>query len=47
MREFAFGADGAAVGEHDVLGDGKAEASASGLAGTGLVDAIKALKETR
>ena len=28
VSQFAFGADGAAVGEHDVLGDGEAEAGA-------------------
>src|ERR1035438_2630092 len=45
--EFAFGADGAAVGEHDVLGDGEAESGAAGFAGAGLVDAVKALEEAR
>ena len=44
--QFAFGADRSAVGEHDVFGDGEAEASPSGLAGASLVDAIKAFKET-
>src|SRR5580704_4529360 len=47
MREFAFGADGAAVGEHDVLGDGEAEAGSSGFAGAGLIDTIKPLKQAR
>ncbi len=47
MGEFAFGADGAAVGEHDVFGDGEAEAGASGFAGAGFVDAIEALEEAR
>ncbi len=47
MGEFAFGADGAAVGQHDVLGNGKAEAGAPGLAGAGFVDAIEALEQAR
>ena len=47
MGEFAFGADGAAVGEHDVLGDGEAEAGASGFAGAGFVDAIEAFEQAR
>ncbi len=45
MGQVAFGADGAAVGEHDVLGDGEAEAGASGFAGAGFVDAIEAFEE--
>src|SRR5579863_5984385 len=47
VDEFAFGADGAAVGEHDVLGDGQAEASATGLSGAGLVHAVKPFKQSR
>src|SRR3954469_17275134 len=47
VAEFAFGADGAAVGEHDVFGDGQTEAGAAGLAGAGFVDAVEALEETR
>ena len=47
MVEFAFGADGAAVGEHDVLGDGEAEAGAAGFAGTRFVDAIEAFEKAR
>ncbi len=47
MAEFAFGADGAAVGEHDVLGDGEAEAGAAGFAGAGFVDAVEAFEEAR
>ena len=45
MGQFAFGADGAAVGEHDVLGDGETEASASGFAGAGFVDAVEAFEQ--
>ena len=45
MGKFALGADGAAVGEHDVFGDGQAETGASGFAGTGFVDAIEAFKQ--
>src|SRR5258708_37218118 len=45
VAEFAFGADGAAVGEHDVFGDGETEAGAAGFAGAGLVDAVEALEE--
>ena len=33
------------MGEHDVLGDGEAEAGASGFAGAGFVDAIKAFEQ--
>src|SRR5215471_7438925 len=44
---FAFGADGAAVGAHDVLGDGEAEAGSSGFAGSGFVHAIEALEQAR
>ncbi len=47
MGQFAFGADGAAVGQHDVLGDGEAEAGASGFAGAGFVDAIEAFEQAR
>src|ERR1700733_16092121 len=47
VGEFAFGADGAAVGEHDVFGDGKAKAGASGFAGAGFVDSIEAFEEAR
>ena len=47
MGQFAFGADRSAVGQHDVFGDGKSEAGASGFAGAGFIDAIEALEETR
>src|SRR5690349_10151752 len=47
MVEFAFGADGTSVGAHDVLGDGEAEAGASGFAGARFVDAIETLEEAR
>ena len=47
MAEFTFRADGATVGEHDVFGDGEAQAGATGFAGAGFVDAVEALKETR
>ena len=47
MSEFAFGTDGATVGQHDVFGDGEAEAGAAGFAGASFVDAIEALEETR
>src|SRR5215469_12899701 len=47
VREFAFGADQAAVGAHDVLGDGQAEAGTPGFAGAGFVDAVEALKQAR
>ena len=47
MVEFAFGADGAAVGQHDVFGDGQAEASTAGFAGAGFVDAIEAFEQSR
>ena len=43
--ELAFRADDAAVGEHDVLGDGQAKASAAGLAGTGFIDPVEALED--
>jgi hypothetical protein len=33
------------VGEHYVFGDGEAEAGASGFAGAGFVDAIKAFEQ--
>ena len=45
--EFAFGADGATVGAHDVLGDGKAEAGAPGFARARFVDAVETLEEAR
>ena len=47
MGQFAFGADGAAVGEHDVLGNGEAEAGASGFAGAGFIYAIETFEEAR
>ena len=47
MGELALGADGAAVGEHDVLGDGKAETGTSGFARAGFIDAIKAFEQAR
>src|SRR5579859_1242970 len=43
--EVTFGADGAGVGAHDVLGDGQAEAGAAGFAGAGFIDAVKAFEE--
>ena len=45
MGEFAFGADEATVRQHNVFGDGEAEAGASGLARAGFIDAIEALEE--
>src|ERR1700690_4006910 len=45
VAEFAFGADRATVGEHDVFGDGEAESGAAGFAGAGFVDAIEALEK--
>jgi len=45
--EFAFGADGATVGEHDVFSDSEAEAGAAGFAGASFVDAVEALEEAR
>lgn len=47
MGEFAFGADGTAVGQHNVLGNGKSKAGAAGFPGTGFIDAIEALEEPR
>src|ERR1700722_17971803 len=47
MGQFAFGADGTAVGEHDVFGDGEAEAGASGFTGAGFIDAVKAFEQAR
>src|SRR5260221_9625393 len=47
VAKIAFGADGAAVGQHDVLGDGEAEAGAAGFAGAGFVDAIETFEEAR
>src|SRR5258708_33506470 len=47
VAEFAFGADGAAVGEHDVFGDSEAEAGAAGFAGAGFVDSVEAVEEAR
>ena len=47
MVEFAFGADGAAVGERDVFGDGQSEAGAAGFTGTGFVDAVEAFEQAR
>src|SRR5271155_2837196 len=35
------------MGKHDVLGDGEAEARASGLAGAGFIDAIEAFEQAR
>ena len=45
VAEFAFGPDAAAVGLHDVLDDGEAEASPAGFARAGFVDAIEALED--
>lgn len=47
MGQFAFGADGTAVGQHDVLGNSQAEAGSSGFAGASLIDAIEAFEEAR
>ncbi len=35
------------MGQHDVLGDGEAEARASGLAGPGFVDTVEAFEQAR
>ena len=45
MIEFALGADDAAMGEHDVLGNGQPQPGAAGFAGTGLVYPVEALKQ--
>ena len=45
VGELAFGADRAAMGEHDVLGDGEAQTGASGLAGASFIDAVETLEE--
>jgi hypothetical protein len=45
--EFTFGADGSVMGEDDVLGNCEAQACASGLPGARLVDAVKALEQSR
>ena len=45
MVEFAFGANRASMGKHDVLGNGEAEACASGFARARLVDTIEAFEE--
>src|SRR6266851_2867011 len=45
--DFAFDPDAAAMHFDDVLGDGKAQASAAELAGARGVDAIEALKDAR
>src|SRR4051812_2479865 len=47
LWRLALGAQLASVGEHDVLGDGEAEAGAARLARTGLVHAVEALEEAR
>src|SRR5579864_5108927 len=47
MVEFAISADGTAMSQHDVFGDGQTQAGAAGFAGAGFVDAIKAFEETR
>ena len=47
MIEFALGADGAAVSQHDVFGDGQSQAGAAGFAGAGLVYAVEALEQAR
>jgi len=46
MVEFAFGADGAAVGQHDVFGDGQAEPVPPDSR-SGFVDAIEAFEQSR
>ena len=45
MGQFAFGANRAAVGQHNVLGDGQAKAGAAGFARTGFIDAVEALEQ--
>src|SRR6266576_6699081 len=45
--QFAFCANGSLMGQHDVLGDGEAEAGAAGFAGACLVHAIEALEQAR
>src|SRR5262252_1855221 len=45
--QFTFGADGAAMREHDVLHDRESEAGAAGFAGTGLIDTVEAFEESR
>src|SRR5271163_783881 len=44
--DFAFDPEAAAVGFNDVLGDGKAEAGATGFAGTRGIHAIEALENS-
>src|SRR5438552_18313967 len=45
--EFAFGADSAAVSEHDVLGDRQSQTRATGFARAGFVHTIEALEQAR
>jgi hypothetical protein len=45
--KFALGAYRAAMCENDVLGDGETKPCATTLAGAGLIDAIKALEQSR
>lgn len=45
MVEFTLCANGAQVSERDVFGDGKSQAGAAGLTGSGLIDSVEALEK--
>ena len=45
MVEFALRANGAAVRQHDVFGDGQPQSGAAGFAGAGFVDPVEALEQ--
>ena len=45
MIEFALGPDGAAVGQHDVFGDGQSQTRTTGFARTGLIYPVEALEQ--
>src|SRR5579862_4197104 len=47
VGEFAFGANAAAMGEHDVFGDGQPEAGASRFTGARFIDTIETFEEAR
>ena len=47
MVQFTFRANGSAVREHDVLGDGQTQARPSRFAGAGLLNAVKTLEQPR
>ena len=47
MGQFALGANGTAMGQHDVFGDGESQPSAAGFSGARFVHAIEALEEPR